>query len=132
MIDFNAALNNTLIKNLGIEITSVTKQKVCGKMPVDGRTIQPAGLLHGGASVAFAETLGSIGGVKTIDYPRQFPVGIEINANHIKGIREGWVYGEATPSHLGSKTQVWDIRIVNKDQELICISRLTLAILTAK
>jgi len=132
MIDLNIVLKNTLIENLGIEIISMSKDKVTGRMPVDERTIQPAGFLHGGASVAFAETLGSIGGIATIDYPRQVPLGIEVNANHIKAVREGWVYGEASPVHLGENTQVWEIHIRDDEQQLIRISRFTLAIVWSR
>jgi len=117
----------TMIENLGIEITVLKKDCVKGKMPVDKRTVQRFGLLHGGASAAFAETLGSIGGTSNVNFPDEMVVGIEINANHIKGIRDGWVYGEAKPAHIGNKTQVWEIRITDKEGELVCLSRLTLA-----
>lgn len=123
---------NTLAENLGIVITNASKEKVEGKMPVDGRTKQLMGTLHGGASVAFAETLGSIAGTINVDYPDVFVVGAEINANHIKTARSGWVYGVALPAHVGKRTHVWDIRITNDDDQLVCVSRLTLAVVKAK
>ncbi len=126
------AERNTLASHLGIMITSASKDKVEGKMPVDGRTKQLMGTLHGGASVAFAETLGSIAGTINVDYPNVFVVGAEINANHIKGAKSGWVYGAATPVHVGKRTHVWDIRIINDDDQLVCVSRLTLAVVKAK
>ncbi len=130
MDDLKDHLDNTLISHLGIEILEVSNRKVVGKMPVDHRTVQPAGILHGGASVAFAETLASIGGNASIDFSKQMAVGLEINANHIKSVRKGWVFGEATAVHVGRKTQVWEIRITNKDNQLVCLSRMTLAVLT--
>ena len=102
----NDSLQNTMTSTIGIEITDIEDDFICGKMPVDERTIQPFGLLHGGASVALAETLGSIaGGIKV--YPNdETVVGIEINANHLKSTRDGWVYGKATPIRIGKKIQV--------------------------
>ncbi len=119
----------TLATTLGIEITEIGENYVCGKMPVDGRTHQPMGILHGGASVAFAETLGSIGGWLALPDENQYCVGLEINANHIKSVREGFVYGKATPIHIGRNTHIWEIKITNEEGKLVCISRLTLAIL---
>lgn len=119
---------NTLAENLGIVVTSASKEKVVGKMPVDGKTKQPLGTLHGGASVALAETLGSIAGTLHVDYPDEFVVGAEINANHIKSATSGWVCGEAVPVHIGKRTHVWSIRITDEKNRLICISRLTLAV----
>lgn len=119
---------DTLAQKLGIVITDASKEKVVGKMPVDSRTKQPLGTLHGGASVAFAETLGSIAGTLNVNYPNEIVVGAEINANHIKTARSGWVFGDATPIHIGKRTHVWDIRITNDDNQLVCISRLTLAV----
>lgn len=125
-------LTNTLMSNLGIEIIEVSTTKVLGKMPVDQRTVQPAGILHGGASVAFAETLGSIAGNTCINYPEQVAVGLEINANHIKSVNSGWVYGEAKAIYIGSNTHIWEVLIHNEKAELVCISRMTLAILDQK
>jgi len=126
------AEHDTLASHLGIVITSASKDRVEGKMPVDERTKQLMGTLHGGASVAFAETLGSIAGTINVDYPNVFVVGAEINANHIKGARSGWVYGVAVPVHVGKRTHVWDIRITNENNQLVCISRLTLAVVKSK
>ena len=120
----------TLADALGIELTALTDDYLEGRMPVDGRTHQPMGLLHGGASVALAETLGSIGAATRIDVTRQACVGLEINANHLKGVRAGWVRGRATALHVGRTTQVWDVRITHEETgALVCISRLTLAVI---
>ena len=120
---------NTMTDKLGIKITDYGNNYICGKMPVDHQTKQPYGLLHGGASVAFAETLGSIGAGMQIDYNNQSVVGVEINASHLKSIKKGWVYGRAQPLRVGKTIQVWDINITDKDDNLICVSRLTLAII---
>ena len=120
---------NTMTDQLGIKITDYGNNYICGKMPVDHQTKQPYGLLHGGASVAFAETLGSIGAGMQIDYNNQSVVGVEINASHLKSIKKGWVYGRAQPLRVGKTIQVWDINITDKDDNLICVSRLTLAII---
>ena len=101
-------------------------------MPVDKRTIQPYGLLHGGASVAFAESLGSFAGSLHINWEKEAVVGVEINANHLKSIRSGWVFGKATPIKIGKKIQVWNIDITNEKEDLICVSRLTLAVINQK
>ena len=122
---------NTLSGLLGIEFTSIGDDFVEARMPVDDRTRQPLGLLHGGASVALAETLGSVAATLCLDDSR-FCVGLEINANHIKSIRNGFVIGTTRPIHLGKQTQVWEIRITNEAKELICISRITMAILEKK
>ena len=114
--------------SLGIQLTELTPQRVSGTMPVDERTRQPFGLLHGGASVALAETLASIGALSNIDRTRFAAVGIEINANHIRGKRDGTVLGTATPIHIGRSTHVWSIEIVDEAERVICISRCTLAI----
>ena len=128
----NNSIQNTMSSTIGIEITDIDNNFICGKMPVDERTIQPFGFLHGGASAAFAETLGSIaGGIKV--YPNnETVVGIEINANHLKSARDGWVYGKATPIRIGKKIQVWNIEISNDSGDLICVSRLTLAVIPKK
>ena len=128
----NDSIQNTMSSTIGIEITDIENDFICGKMPVDERTIQPFGLLHGGASTALAETLGSIaGGIKV--YPNnETVVGIEINANHLKSARDGWVYGKATPIRIGKKIQVWNIEISNDSGDLICVSRLTLAVMSKK
>ena len=126
----NLSAQNTMLSTLGIEITDVGDDYICGKMPVDHRTKQPLGLLHGGASVALAETLGSIGGGFKVFNTNEAVVGIAINSNHLKSIRDGWVFGKATPIIISKNIQVWEIKIANEDNELICISRLTLAVVT--
>ncbi len=101
-------------------------------MPVDHRTVQPMGLLHGGASVTLAESLGSLASLMTVDMEKQIVVGLEINANHIKATREGFVYGITKPIHLGRSTHVWEIKIYNEKDQLTCISRITNAVLEKK
>lgn len=120
---------NTMVEHLGIEFTNFGKDFIEARMPVDHRTHQPMGLLHGGASVVLAETLGSVASSLLIDLTKQACVGIEINANHIKAVRHGYVTGRAMPVHIGKKTHVWDIRISSDTGDLICISRLTVAII---
>ena len=121
--------NSTLVTTLGIEITEFEKDCVKGRMPVDERTKQPFGLLHGGASVALAETLGSLGGGKNIDVDSHAVVGIEINASHLKSVKNSWVFGKAEPVRIGRKIQVWEIVITDEIKNLICKSRLTLAVI---
>lgn len=128
----NMNLNESLASAIGLEITDVNEREVCGKIPVDHRTMQPFGLLHGGASVALAETLGSIAGNMQVNSDIEMVVGIEINANHVKSVRKGWVHGKATPIKVGRRIQVWEINIVNDDDELISVSRLTLAVVPKK
>ncbi len=128
----NMNLNESLASAIGLEITDVSEKEVCGKIPVDHRTMQPFGLLHGGASVALAETLGSIAGNIQVNSDIEMVVGIEINANHIKSVKNGWVYGKATPIKIGRRIQEWEINIVNDDDELISVSRLTLAVVPKK
>ena len=120
---------STMVENLGIEIIDVGKNFISGKMPVDERTKQPFGLLHGGASVALAETLGSIGAGMQIDHSSQSVVGIEINANHLKSVKSGCVFGTATAVRIGRKIQVWEIDIKDKNDNYVCKSRLTLAVI---
>ena len=120
------------MEHLGIEFTDIGKEFVSAKMPVDHRTHQPFGLLHGGASVTLAETLGSVASSCVIDGSKQFCVGLEINANHLRGVKNGHVYGTAKSVHLGKSTHVWEIKIENEKDELICISRITMAILDKK
>ncbi|ALJ00275.1 hotdog fold thioesterase [Rufibacter tibetensis] len=125
----NAWNKNTLGEHLGMEYTEIGEDYLVGRMPVDHRTHQPLGLLHGGASVALAETLGSVGATMYLDLEKQYCVGLEINANHIKSVRSGYVYGKATAIHVGRKTQVWEIRITSETGDLVCISRITMAVL---
>jgi 1,4-dihydroxy-2-naphthoyl-CoA hydrolase len=121
--------NGTMVSHLGIIFTTIGDDYLEASMPVDSRTKQPMGLLHGGANVVLAETIGSVAASMTIDPKKQFAVGLEINANHLKSVREGMVIGTATPIHLGNSTQVWEIKIKNTAGQLCCISRLTMAIL---
>jgi 1,4-dihydroxy-2-naphthoyl-CoA hydrolase len=125
----NRQSKNTMVEHLGIEFTAIGENSIEATMPVDSRTHQPFGLLHGGASVALAETLGSMAAACCIDLSKQFCVGLDINANHIKGIKSGFVKGVTKPIHIGRKTHVWEIRIENETNELICISRITMAVL---
>lgn len=120
---------NTMVSTIGIEITDFGEEYLCGKMPVDDRTKQPFGLLHGGASVAFAETLGSMGAGMHVDLENHSVVGIEINSSHLKAMKEGWVYGKAVPIRIGRKIQVWDIDIKDEKDNMVCKSRLTLAVI---
>lgn len=119
----------TMTEYIDLKFTELGDNYIKCSMPVDQRTIQPYGLLHGGASCVLAETAGSIASALVIDQSRFICVGIEINANHIRGVREGRVTGTATPLHLGRNTHVWDIKIHDDNQKLICVSRLTVAIL---
>lgn len=119
---------DTMVTHLGIEFLELGPDYLRARMPVDMRTHQPFGLLHGGASVALAETLGSIGANLCLERPDQAGVGLEINANHIRSVRSGWVYGTARPLHIGGSTQVWEIRIEDEKERPVCISRLTMAI----
>ena len=120
---------NTMVSNIGIEITDFGEEYLCGKMPVDDRTKQPFGLLHGGASVAFAETLGSMGAGMHVDLENYSVVGIEINSSHLNAMKEGWGYGKAVPIRIGRKIQVWDIDIKDEKDNMVCKSRLTLAVI---
>ncbi|HEY3858350.1 MAG TPA: hotdog fold thioesterase, partial [Gammaproteobacteria bacterium] len=127
--DLNAYQQQTLVTHLGIRYTEVGEDFLSATMPVDQRTKQPAGILHGGASVALAETLGSTGANLVVDRDRYLCVGLEINANHIHAMREGEVSGTARPLHVGSTTQVWEIKISDVKQRLVCVSRITMAVL---
>ncbi|HEX4911910.1 MAG TPA: hotdog fold thioesterase [Permianibacter sp.] len=118
---------NSMVEHLGIEFVSLTDNSLSARMPVDQRTRQPFGLLHGGANVVLAETLGSVAGNLVVPDDRMV-VGVEINANHLRAVRDGYVIGTTTPVHLGRSTQVWDIRIEDAEGRLSCVSRLTLAV----
>ncbi|MEO6285204.1 MAG: hotdog fold thioesterase [Dyadobacter sp.] len=122
---------NTIAHHLGIEFTEIGTDYVTARMPVDKRTHQPFGILHGGASVVLAETLGSIASFLCISDPTKVAVGLEINANHLRPAKEGYVYGKVTPIHLGRTTHIWDIKITNEQNKLVCVSRLTVAIVNA-
>lgn len=123
---------DTLMEHLGIEYLEIGDDYLKARMPVDARTKQPAGLLHGGASVSLAETLGSIAATLCLDSEKKEVVGLEINANHIRSVREGWVTGVTKPIHVGGTTQIWETRIYNEQDKLACISRLTVAIIAKK
>jgi 1,4-dihydroxy-2-naphthoyl-CoA hydrolase len=129
----NSLGRNTLSENLGIVLTEIGEDYVKATMPVDHRTVQPFGILHGGASVVLAETLGSMASVFFIDTKTQSAVGLEINANHIKSAKAGEVVtGTAKALHIGRKTQIWEIKITNQAEQLVCISRLTIAVIDRK
>jgi len=127
--ELNRLGRHTMVDHLGIEFVAVTDDALMARMPVDQRTLQPAGLLHGGASVALAETLGSFAAYLTVDEKRYSCVGLEINANHVRSLTDGWVTGMSRPLHLGGRTQIWEIRIEDQRQRLVCVSRLTIAVL---
>lgn len=127
--DFAHLGKNTLGEQLGMEFTEIGEDYIKGTMPVDHRTKQPYGLLHGGASVALAETLGSIGSALVVDQSKFNCVGLEINANHLRSVRDGFVTGIAKPIHIGASTHVWEIRITDQRDKLVCISRLTVAVI---
>lgn len=128
----NAFNKATMGEHLGLQFTEIGDDYLCATMPVDHRTHQPYGILHGGASVALAETLGSVASALIIDNTRFICVGLEINANHISSVRSGLVTGTCKPIHTGRSTHVWDIQITDEAQKLVCISRLTVAILEKK
>lgn len=128
----NSMSKGCMVDHLGIRFTEIGHDYLIATMPVDYRTKQPMGLLHGGASVALAETMGSIGSTVTIDLNKQYAVGLEINTNHIKSAKSGLVTGVAKPVHLGRSTQVWGIEIKNNEDQLVAVSRITLAILDRK
>ena len=130
--DINKNSSNTMMQALGITITDLGKNYVHGKMPVDKRTKQPFGVLHGGASVALAETLGSIGGGLQVNQETHGVVGVEINASHLNSINSGWVYGKAEAIRVGRNLQVWEIRIADQHDKIICQSRLTLTTIRKK
>jgi 1,4-dihydroxy-2-naphthoyl-CoA hydrolase len=122
-----------MVEYLGIEFTEITSEYICAKMPVDARTKQPMGLLHGGASVTLAESVGSIASWLSLENPeKQAAVGVEINANHLKSAREGYVYAKCTALKVGRTMHVWDIKIANEAGDLVCVSRLTTAIIEVR
>lgn len=127
--DFEHLGKNTLGEHLGMQFTEIGDNYLKATMPVDKRTHQPYGLLHGGASVALAETIGSVGSALIINPDKMICVGLEINANHVRGVKDGFVTAIATPLHLGGSTHVWDIKIYDNKERLICVSRLTVALL---
>jgi 1,4-dihydroxy-2-naphthoyl-CoA hydrolase len=128
----NAWSADTMMQTLDIRFTAIGDDWLQGTMPVDHRTHQPYGLLHGGASVVLAETLGSSAAMLTLDPEKELAVGLEINANHVRGVRTGSVTGTARMLHLGRSTQVWEIRIENDQGALVCVSRITMAVVPAR
>ena len=129
----NKMSETNMVGHLGIEFTEITPEYICAKMPVDSRTKQPMGLLHGGASVVLAESLGSVASWLSLENPdKQAAVGVEINANHLKSAREGYVYAKCTPLKVGKTMHVWDIKISNEKEDLVCVCRLTTAIIEKK
>ena len=131
VVAMNANNAQTAVGHLGIEITEVGEDYLVGRVPVDARTKQPFGLLHGGVSVVLAETLGSVGAYHASP-EGHMAVGLDINANHLRAVRSGWVTGTARPVHIGRTTQVWQIDMVNDAGELTCVSRITMAVLAPK
>ena len=123
---------DTMTDFLGIKFTQIGEDFLEATMPVDHRTKQPLGLLHGGANVVLAETMGSVAATLTVDEKKQYCVGLEINANHLKSVKEGFVKGITKPIHIGKKTQVWEIKIYTESGELSCISRITMAVIDKK
>jgi len=121
-----------MVEHIGITITEVGEQFLKATMPIDHRTVQPMGILHGGASLALAETLGSLAANLVVDNEKKYCVGLDINGNHIRAARNGVVTGIARPLHIGSSTQVWGIEITDEESRLVCISRLTMAVLDRK
>jgi 1,4-dihydroxy-2-naphthoyl-CoA hydrolase len=126
--DLQRLVRNTMVDHLGIEFTEVGDDFLKARMPVDQRTVQPENLLHGGASAALAETIGSVAANLCVDHALRACVGLEINANHIRSVRSGYVHGQCRPLHLGQSTQVWEIEIRDEQQKLVCVSRLTMAV----
>ena len=128
LAEVNGWSPNTMIERLGIQVVDIGDDYVRGTMPVDARTHQPYGLLHGGASVSLAETLGSVAAMLCVDAKTELAVGLEINANHVRGVTSGTVTGTARPIHVGRSSQVWEIRIEDERGRLVCIARLTVAV----
>ncbi len=130
--DLDQLCRNCMVDHLDISFTEVGDDYISAKMPVDNRTKQPDGLLHGGASVALAETIGSVAANLVVDRSAKICVGLEINANHTRSVRDGNVIGTTRPVHLGNSTQIWEIKIVDEHNRLVCISRLTMAVINRK
>ncbi len=128
--DIEKIFQNTLVDHLGIEFLEIGDDFIKARMPVDSRTIQPAGILHGGASVSLAETMGSLAAFLTVDPQKKRCVGLEINANHVRQVATGFVYGICKPLHIGATTQLWEIKINNEQDKLVCIARLTISVLS--
>ena len=127
--ELTALSRQTAVEHLGIEFTAVGDDFLRARMPVDHRTVQPMRLLHGGASVLLAETVGSVAANLCLDPATHYAVGLDINANHVRSLANGWAHGTARPIHVGRRTQLWEIRIVGDDERLVCISRLTMSVI---
>src|SRR5579862_386425 len=125
-----ARSKNTMVEHLGIEFTELGDDYLIARMPVDNRTRQPLGIMHGGASCVLAESVGSTAANFCVDFSQFYCVGLDINTSHIRSIREGYVFGIAEPFHLGKTTQVWGIEIINEEKQLISVNRLTMAVLS--
>ena len=128
----NRSHDNTAVSQMGIEFIEAGADSLTARMPVDARTRQPAGLLHGGATMLLAETLASCAAWKTIDRNTMIAVGVEINANHVRSAREGWVTGRVTAMHLGRSTQVWEVRVTDDAERLVSIARATLSVIALR
>lgn len=128
----NAVNKGTLMEHLGIEYTEIGTDYLCGKMPVDHRTHQPLGMLHGGATAALAESLGSAASSMLVDMGEEYVSGIEINVNHIRAVREGFVFGKASLVHKGRRTHVWNIEVRDGEDKLVAVSRLTVMVIQRK
>ena len=126
--EVNSLNKNTLMEHLAIEYTEIGADYICAKMPVDHRTIQPMGLLHGGASAALIESLGSLGSALSIDLNKQYIVGVEVNANHVRSSKSGYVYGKGVFKHKGRQTHIWQVDITNEENKLVCTGRLTVLV----
>lgn len=130
--NLNSNWRSNIVQHIGIEYTEIGDDFLSGKMPVDERTMQPMNILHGGASVVLAETLGSVASYLCIDSTTKIPVGLDINANHIRSATKGYVYGKAKAVHIGRTTHVWQIEITDEEGKLVCTSRLTMAVIDKK
>lgn len=130
--ELNDKWRGHIVNHIGIEYTEIGDDFLCGKMPVDTRTMQPMGILHGGASVVLAETLGSVASILCVDTSKYITVGLDINANHVRSVSSGYVYGTAKAIHVGRSTQIWQIEITNEENKLVCTSRLTIAVIDKK
>lgn len=128
----SARSKNTMIEHVGIEFTEIGDDFLIARMPIDNRTRQPLGIMHGGASCVLAESVGSTAANCCVDQAKYYCVGLDINTNHIRSIRDGFVTGIAKPYHLGKSTQVWSIEVINEKKQLISVNRLTMAVLTKK
>src|SRR5512139_2240468 len=125
--ELNTIAKGNLVSHVGIEFIEIGADYLKARMPVDQRTKQPFGILHGGASVVLAETIGSYAANMVVDYPKEIFVGQEINANHIRPVSSGYVTATASPLHMGKNSQVWEIKIYDEQEKLVCASRITMA-----